>query len=290
MFSNKTPKSAIRFALAVSACMAIVGAAHAQSAAKKIDPLQEATDWAPAPKSSARLVAAGGLDGGAYRLGVEIALNGQALTYWRNPGDAGVPPRFDFGASRNLSYIEVDYPAPERHDEGGAEAFGWRKNVIFPVTLRPVDPARPVILDLKLEYAACEEICVPSDAHLQFELQPKTPQGAQAARIALWAARVPKPAPANAFRIARTKGAAIPTWRVTPAEPAGPESDLFAEGPDGWFFETRRAGDHFTLVAIDRPASASVGASAPVSVRLTHRTISGATELQTRLDAAAPAP
>jgi DsbC/DsbD-like thiol-disulfide interchange protein len=266
--------------------MAIAGAAHAQSAAKKIDPLQEATDWAPAPKSSARVVAAGGLDGGAYRIGVEITLKGEALTYWRNPGDAGVPPRFDFGASRNLSSVEVDYPAPERHDEGGAEAFGWRKNVIFPATLRPVDPARPIILDLQLEYAACEEICVPSDAHLQFELQPRTPQGAQAARIALWAARVPKPAPASAFTIARTKGAAIPTWRVTPAELAGPQSDLFAEGPDGWFFETRRVGDHFTLAAVDRPASAS----APVSVRLTYRTISGATELQTRLDAAAPAP
>lgn len=279
MFSNKT--KAAKFALALAAGMAMASAAHAQP-----DPNQEATDWALAPKSSARLVAAGGLDGGAYRLGVEIALKGEALTYWRNPGDAGVPPRFDFSSSRNLAYVEVDYPAPERHDEGGGEAFGWRNNVIFPVNLRPVDPARPVILDLKLEYAACEEICVPSDAHLQFELQPKTPQGAQAGRIALWAARVPKPAPASAFKIARASGAMIPTWRITPAEPAGPETDLFAEGPDGWFFETRRVNDHFTLVAVDRPTSAS----APVSVRLTYRTASGATELQTRLDAAAPAP
>lgn len=266
--------------------MATAGAARAQSSPERIDPMQEATDWAPAPKSSARLVAAGGLDGGAYRIGVEIALKGQALTYWRNPGDAGVPPLFDFGASRNLSHVEVDYPAPERHDEGGAEAFGWRNSVIFPVTLRPVDPARPVIVDLQLEYAACEEICVPSDAHLQFELQPKTPQGAQAARLTLWAARVPTSAPASAFRIARTNEAAIPTWRVTPANPAGPEADLFAEGPDGWFFETRRVNDHFILAAIDRPAAIS----APVSVRLTYRTATGAMELQTRLDAATPAP
>ena len=282
MFSTQSAKLAL--ALIASLTMTIAADALAQDASQ--DNSQDASNWAPAPKSRARLIASGGLEGGSYGAGVEIALSGRALTYWRNPGDAGVAPRFDFSGSRNLGSVEVIYPAPERHDEGGAEAFGWRKNVIFPVTLRPVDPARPVILDLKLEYAACEQICVPSDAHLQFELQPKTPQGAQAARIALWAARVPKPAPANAFRIARTKGAAIPTWRVTPAEPAGPESDLFAEGPDGWFFETRRVGDHFTLAAVDRPASAS----APISVRLTYRTKSGATELQTRLDAAAPAP
>lgn len=270
-----------KFSLALAMLVALSGVTHAQ-----ISPLQEATDWAPAPKSSARLIAAGGLDGGAYRIGVEIALKGKALTYWRNPGDAGVPPRFDFGASRNLSYVEVNYPAPERHDEGGAEAFGWREGVIFPVIVRPVDPARPIILDLKLEYAACEEICVPSDAHLQFELQPRTPQGAQAARIALWTARVPERAAAGAFKITRASPAILSTWRVSPAEAPGPASDLFAEGPDGWFFETRRAGDHFTLTAIDRPAAAN----AQINVRLTYRTPAGAIELQTRLDAAPGAP
>lgn len=275
-----------KFALALSALLAIAGVADAQSGPIRIDPLQEASDWAPAPKSGARLVASGGLEGGVYRVGVEIALKGQALTYWLNPGDAGVPPRFDFAASRNLASVEVNFPAPERHDEGGAEAFGWREGVIFPVIVRPVDPARPLILDLKLEYAACEEICVPSDAHLQFELQPKTARGGQAQRIALWAARVPERAAPDAFKIARTRPATPPTWRVTPLKPAGPESDLFAEGPDGWFFETRRVEGHFTLTAIDRPASAN----AQFNVRLTYRTPAGAMELQTRLDASPGAP
>jgi DsbC/DsbD-like thiol-disulfide interchange protein len=285
MFSNTRARLAIVLAASLTmTSLAVIAPAAAQGAS------QDASDWAPAPnspatKARARLIASGGLEAGAYGAGVEIALSGQALTYWRNPGDAGVPPRFDFSGSRNLASVEVRYPAPERHDEGGAEAFGWRKGVIFPVTLRPVDPARPVILDLQLEYAACEEICVPSDAHLRFEFAPKAASGAQAGRIALWDARVPKPAPASAFAIARERAAPLPTWRVTPAQ-SGPDDDLFAEGPEGWFFETRRRDGHFTLAAVDRPASAG----AQVEVRLTYRTASGATELQTRLDAASPAP
>ena len=85
--------------------------------------------------------------------------------------------------------------------------------------------------------------------------------------------------------ITRERAAPLPTWRVTPAQ-AQPDDDLFAEGPEGWFFETRRRTGHFTLVAVDRPALAN----ARVEVRLTYRTASGATELQTRLDAATPAP
>ena len=281
MFSTQSAKLAL--ALVASLTMTIAADALAQDASQ--DSSQDASNWAPAPKSRARLIASGGLEGGAYGAGVEIALSGRALTYWRNPGDAGVAPRFDFSGSRNLGSVEVIYPAPERHDEGGAEAFGWRKSVIFPVSVRPADPGAPVVLDLKLEYAACEEICVPSDAHLRFKLAPKASRGAQAGRIALWSARAPKQAPAKSFTITRN-AAPLPAWIVTPVEPAGPDADLFAEGPEGWYFETRRIEGHFTLAAVNRPALAD----AQVEVRLTYRTASGATELQTRLDAAAAAP
>ena len=49
------------------------------------------------------------------------------------PGDAGVPPTFDFAASQNLKAARVEYPAPAPPRRGGAEAFGYDGRVIFPL-------------------------------------------------------------------------------------------------------------------------------------------------------------
>ena len=67
------------------------------------------TDWALASKSQARLIA-----GGGDLAGFEIALAPGAITYWRDPGDAGLPPTLDFSASDNVASVEPEFPAPKR--------------------------------------------------------------------------------------------------------------------------------------------------------------------------------
>ena len=247
-----------------------------------------ASAWSPAPKSRARLVSAGTFYGGAYRAGIEIALDGNALTYWRNPGDAGVPPEFDFAASTNLAHADVAYPAPERHDEDGSEVFGWRRSVIFPLNVQPKDASKPVTLSLTLRYAACEKICIPSEGQMQLTLAPVNAPNAQAARIAQWASLVPRPAAKSgaSIKIERVANADKPTWRVQ-ASPAETGSDLFAEGDDGWFFDTRPAkSGAFKLSLAERPS----GVENMTSVRLTLRRPSGAVEFISKLDAGKAAP
>ena len=247
-----------------------------------------ASAWSSAPKSRARLVSAGPLANGAYRAGVEIALDGEALTYWRNPGDAGVPPEFDFSGSTNLAKTDVAYPAPERHDEDGSEVFGWRRSVIFPLQIAPKDPTRPVIVKLALRYAACDKICILSDGRMELTLAPKAAASPHAERIAQWAARVPRPAAqaGASLEMETVADAAKPQWRVRISPPeAG--SDLFAEGADGWFFDTRPiAGGGFKLVLAERPA----GSANLTSIRLTLRRASGPIEFETKLDVGAATP
>ena len=80
------------------------------------------TQWAASAKSQARLVAA---DEGLA--GFEIRLAPGAITYWRDPGDAGAPPAFDFSGSDNVAKVEPVFPAPERIAESdGSEAFGYQ--------------------------------------------------------------------------------------------------------------------------------------------------------------------
>ncbi len=165
--------------------------------------------------------------------------------------------------------------------------FGWRRAVIFPLAVKPKDASRPVKLALKLRYAACEKICIPSDGEMELTLTPAATRTLQSARIAQWAALAPKPAAAAGVRISLDPiaGAKKQSWRVqvSPQEDGG---DLFAEGADGWFFDTRKLGGDFKLVLAERPS----GAPNMTNVRLTLRRPSGAIEFATMLDAGGPTP
>ena len=124
------------------------------------------TDWAAGAKSETRLVAAGG-----SLAGFEVRLAPGAITYWRDPGDAGVPPVFDFAGSDNVARVEPVFPAPKRiRESDGSEAFGYDSDVVFPLKIEPSDPAKPVTLKLSANFAVCEKICLPAQARLRLTL------------------------------------------------------------------------------------------------------------------------
>jgi DsbC/DsbD-like thiol-disulfide interchange protein len=247
-----------------------------------------ASDWVRGVKSSARLVSAGGpARDGALRAGLEIRLSPGAITYWRHPGDAGAPPVFDFSGSDNLAGAEPVYPAPKRIPEAGAEAFGYDRDVIFPLRVRAGDPAKPVRLKLKLDYAACEKICIPEQAALELTLAPDAAPAAEAQAIAAFEARAPSAwtgAPPQATRVA---DAAKPTWTLAPPFAPGPEGDLFAEGPEGAFIDTRRRADGGFDLVLDQKAP---GMGDRFEARLTRTAPEGAREIALRLDAGAAKP
>ena len=124
-----------------------------------------ADDFATAPAkgtvTAVRLLSAGPLADGAYRAGVEISLDPKTVTYWRQPGEAGSPPVFDFSKSANVAKVETFFPAPKHIDEAGTVVAGYDESVIFPLRVTPRDATAPVTLDLRLDYAACGKICLP---------------------------------------------------------------------------------------------------------------------------------
>src|SRR4051812_49890554 len=70
----------------------------------------DASSWDGTERAAVRLIAAAArTDAGAiiHRAGVEIRLAPGWKTYWRYPGDSGLPPRFDFSQSRNVKSINV---------------------------------------------------------------------------------------------------------------------------------------------------------------------------------------
>jgi DsbC/DsbD-like thiol-disulfide interchange protein len=193
---------------------------------------QDASPWQGDARSAVRLIAGSALKSPAVlRAGIEIKLQSGWKTYWRYPGDSGVPPRFDFGASDNVKSVLVLWPAPARFLDGaGGTSIGYGANVILPLHVVPRDPSRPVTLRLKLDYAICEKLCVPVDAKAELVLfRGKTSQDAV---LAAAEAQVPKRAtlgerPSLAVRSVRREAT-----RITVDIAARSPVDLFAEGPN----------------------------------------------------------
>ena len=197
---------------------------------------EDASRWDGDARSAVRLIAGSRADASApLRAGIEIRLAPGWHTYWRYPGDAGVPPRFDFAGSRNVDTIDVRFPAPKRLPEAGMIAIGYDRDVVLPLAIVAQDPAKPVLLQLKLDYAVCEKLCVPADgkAELTLAIGPSTMEDAFAAAEA----RVPKRLKVNeggmlSIRsVKREERAPKPRVIVDVAAPPGATVDLFAEGP-----------------------------------------------------------
>ena len=198
----------------------------------------DASPWDGDARGAVRIIAAATTTeaGSAVpRAGVEVKLGSGWKTYWRYPGDSGVPPNFDFTGSKNVKIVTVLWPAPQRlTDEGGA-SIGYKSDVVFPLRIVPEDAAKPVVLRLKLDYAVCEKLCIPAEAKAELALT--TTSGAYAARLAESEATIPKPAmlgagdPLAIRSVRRDASGPRPRVIVDVAAPAGRSVELFAEGP-----------------------------------------------------------
>src|SRR5665647_808307 len=127
--------------------------------------------WSQDSRSAVRLVAGANKNGEApLRAGIEITLQPGWKTYWRYPGDSGVPPRFDFSGSDNLKSAKVLYPAPHLFADEAGNSLGYKDAVIFPVLISPLLPGKPITLRLKLDYAVCEKLCIPAEGRADLTL------------------------------------------------------------------------------------------------------------------------
>lgn len=178
----------------------------------------------------------------SYLAGVEITLDEGWKTYWRTPGDAGVPPLFDWKGSTNVAAIKVRYPAPRRLQEPGAETIGYTSAVIFPVEVVPGDPSKPVGLELTLEFGVCRDICIPAEAKLSLALLPSQLEGDPAPALVAALGRVPRPQASRRAtdpemrRVTVDLDGGTPRLSIEARFPQGGRgADVFVEAPEGLY-------------------------------------------------------
>src|ERR1700710_1026556 len=121
---------------------------------------EDASPWQRDAHSALRLLA-GSRSGAVLLGGIAIQLQPGWHTYWRTPGDSGVPPRFDFSKSDNVEAVTILWPAPRKFPDGpGGTSLGYPKHVVLPLRTVPKKPGEPVTLRAAINYAVCEKLCI----------------------------------------------------------------------------------------------------------------------------------
>jgi DsbC/DsbD-like thiol-disulfide interchange protein len=188
----------------------------------------------------------GGEANGEWRAGLEIVLDPGWKTYWRMPGNAGIPPEFNWSRSENLDRVDVSWPAPRRYHDAGGETVGYHDRVVFPLRVRARTPEKPVKLVLELFFAVCKDICIPVTASsVLAQTAASTP--AEADLIAAFAKQVPVPvnhaSPARVTHAGVIDIAGKPALSLTFARDIWSEGlDIFVEGGGLAYFRAPQRG------------------------------------------------
>jgi DsbC/DsbD-like thiol-disulfide interchange protein len=192
----------------------------------------DASPWQRDGHSAVRLLA-GSRSGPVLLGGVAFQLQPGWKTYWRTPGDSGVPPRFDFSKSENVEAVTVLWPAPLKFDDGaGGHSIGYHDQIVLPLRIVAKTADKPVMLRAEINYAVCEKLCIPVEAgaELGFNSVASTEDGALFAALDT----VPKPAnigDPNPLTIRDVKREGATKVVVDVVAPDAREVNLFVEGP-----------------------------------------------------------
>lgn len=214
-------------------------------------------------------------EGDSHMAAVRLSLAPGWKTYWRAPGDAGIPPRFDWGGTQNVSGVAIHWPIPIVFHENGYRSVGYDGDVTIPLQFVVPDAGAPVSLNARLEIGICEDVCVPVTLNLQGLLAPATGAGTAEIQGAL----ADRPMTAREARVGdvvcKTEpisdglrlSLAIDMPRLAESE----EMVVELADPGIWVSEpkTARSGDQMTAVAELVPPEAKPFAMARQDVRIT---------------------
>lgn len=205
--------------------------------------------------------------------GFEVFLGDGWKTYWRSPGDAGLPPQLDWAASENVADVTMEWPAPARFSQFGVETIGYDADTVFPLDVTVATPGQPVLLRATADLLVCSTICVPRTIELALDLPagPAAIDEGAAASISRGAGRVPVDMAALGLPLPTVETTAEGLRVAFSGNQPALGADVFVEADGRRFFGTptwSRNGDGW-VASVPLEAGADVAGLAGDSVRVT---------------------
>ena len=221
---------------------------------------------APAPHVDASLIANGASPTRDAPLWVGLRMRHDPgwHTYWKNPGDAGLPTKIEWTLPEGWSASGINWPAPERLQVGPLGSYGYEGDAVLPVKLFPPsgwDAKTPVKIAAHANWLVCKEQCVPESADLSLNLPAHT-GAAERSLFGAWRALIPQ-----TFRFTTANATLSQGRLVVTLAPAGtgqffPEREELVEPGDPPKVEV--SGDRVTWSA--RLGTQGKALTAPASI------------------------
>ncbi len=173
-------------------------------AAASIGPAQAAV--VQAPHIEAELVAeqTAWLPGTVNWVALRLKPESGWHTYWRNPGDSGLPTTLKWSLPEGWSAGEIQWPYPQPHKLGDLTNYGYGEETLHLVALQL--PARTtndipegdIVVQALAKWLVCADVCIPGQAELMLSLpltEIATADPAWASRFADARRRLPRAEP-----------------------------------------------------------------------------------------------
>jgi DsbC/DsbD-like thiol-disulfide interchange protein len=238
------------------------------------------SQWYNSEGGRIRLVTTGTPDSAGHIQGIlDIALKPGWKTYWRDPGDSGVPPQIDVSPSTNIADATLSFPAPQRHDDGYGVWAGYDRPVSLPVTFTVASPKDPTRIAADVFLGICETICIPVQTRLIVDPASDPGNAEDAAAVKVGFANLP--------------GAETPDFGVTvlPGDhetmvvqanfPGDPDAvDFFVAGEQDYMFGTPERSQKdgrlvFSVPILDRPTTKPTDGGLPFTLTSASGAVAG---------------
>ncbi len=218
--------------------------------------LAASSPWVEADGGRMRIVTREAAADGILEGALQIELKPGWKTYWRDPGEAGVPPNISVKASDGISAVAIDYPAPVWISDGYSTYAAYDRPVALPLrfTVDPAASASAWRLNAQVFAGICQKVCIPVQSDVS--IGPGDGENADAIIDAAFAALPIDAQPG--FRAARAEDSGISLTVHVDLPATAKQAALFLAGSDGWYFgaPSRNSDGSFSVPVFDRPKKA----------------------------------
>ncbi|HWT60659.1 MAG TPA: protein-disulfide reductase DsbD domain-containing protein [Rhizobium sp.] len=230
---SSVPRRLLIALISVGAAFAAHRSAHAEMSA-----------WAENEGGRMRLVALAPDAAGKIRAALQIEPKPGWITYWKEPGNSGIPPQFTIAPGSAVTLDAIAYPVPKHFFNGAIEDIAYDAPVTLPLSLNAAGKG-PVEIDATAFIGICKDICIPFQANFQLKLSPALQSRPQEEAILAAAdATLPKPPTADFGVTAHAISPDQKTLSLTLALPGEGKSapDIIVTGPSGYAFTKQIGG------------------------------------------------
>lgn len=234
------------------------------------------SEWVETEGGRIRITALPPSPEGVIRAILDVDLLPGWKTYWRDPGDAGIPPSIKFEGSSNVAQSQLDFPPPERIDDGYSVWAGYTFPVAFPLTLTQDKAGESSVLEAQVFLGICKTICIPVQNDFSLVIEPGTEANSFEQRIVDSAfAQLPEQSNRDISITETTFSTQDKALLVSISHPKSmTDLDVFLTAPAGWYFDIPKrigGGDTlstFQIAVIDAPADTSLSGT-PLQILVT---------------------